>query len=106
MGHLMGDDIVDDRFGRKDEPPAEREIPPAEAASPSALRVTHTDPRQLASDPRRDGTGPVSELGARHRHEVITDAAFEMRGITAHPDLAITDRHRRRCRIFLAPDAV
>jgi hypothetical protein len=37
---------------------------------------------------------------------VITDAALEMRGIAAHPDLAVMDRHRRRCRVVLAPDAM
>jgi len=106
MRHLVRDDIVDDRLGRKDEPPAEREVPPAGAASPSALRITYGDPRQLASDSRREGTRPVGELDTRHRHEVITDAALEMCRITAHSDLAFTDRHRRSCQIVLAPDAV
>ena len=66
MRHLMRDDIVDDRFGRKNEPPAEREITPAGTASPSAFRITYPDPRQLASDPRREGPRPVGEFGARH----------------------------------------
>jgi hypothetical protein len=106
MGHLVRDDIVEDRFRRKDEPPTERKVPPAGAAPPSALRIAYNDPRQPASDPRCEGPRPLSELGARHRHEVITDTALEMRGIAAHTDLAVADRHRRRCRVVLAPDAM
>jgi len=106
MRHFVGDDIVDDRFGRKDEPPAEREISPAGAAPPSALRITHTDPRQLASDACCEGTRPAGELDARHSDEVITHTALEVRGIAAHPDLAVTDRHWRRCWVVLAPDAM
>src|SRR5580704_10933606 len=106
MCHLMGNDIVYDGFGRKDEPPAERQITPAGAASPSAFRIAYADPRQLAPDPRREATRPVGELGARHRHEVIMHPALEMGGIAAHPDLSLTDSHRRRCRVVLAPDAV
>src|SRR5271168_3180662 len=104
MRHLVRDDIVDDRLGRKDEPPAEREVPPAGAASPSALRITYGDPRQLASDSRREGTRPVGELDTRHRHEVITDTALDMREIAAHPDLSVTDSHRWRRSVVLAPD--
>src|SRR5271167_2511243 len=106
MRYLMGDDIVDDWFGRKDEPPAKREITPAGTASPSALRIAYTYPRQLASDPRSEGTRPVSKLDARHCLEVVTDAALEMRGIAAHPDLSVMDRYRRSCRVVLALDAM
>ena len=106
MRHLVRDDVVDDRFGRKNEPPAEREITPAGAAPPSALRIAYADPRQLASDPRREGPRPVGEFGARHSDEVITDAALDMRGIAAHPDLSVTDRHRRSRRVVLAPDTM
>jgi len=106
MRHLMGNDIVYDRSGCKDEPPAEREVAATGAAPPSAFRIAYTDPRQLASDPRREGTCPVGQLGACYCHEMITHPALDMRGIAAHPDLAITDRHRRHCRVVLAPDPV
>src|SRR5438552_18316786 len=106
MRHLMGNDIADDGFRRKDEPPAEREITPAGAAPPSALRVTHADPRQLATDPRREGTRSGSELDPRHCHEVITDAALEMRGIAAHPNFSATNQHRQSRCIVLPPDAM
>src|SRR6476646_2134742 len=75
MGHLVRDDVVYDRLGREDEPPAEREVTPAGAAPPSALRIAYADPRRLAFDPRRERARPGSELDARHSDEVITHTA-------------------------------
>src|SRR5690242_14353554 len=37
---------------------------------------------------------------------MLADSARDMRGLPAHPDLAITDRHRRRCGAVLTSDAV
>ena len=94
------------RLGREDQSPAEREGSRAGAASPAALRVAHADPRHTRPMPRSQSTRAPCELGPQPSREMIADPARQMRRIAAHPNFAVTDRHRRRGRVGLAADAM
>src|ERR1700686_2613687 len=106
MRHLVGDDIVEHRLGREDQPPAEREIAACRAASPAALRIAHSDSRHVVPDPCGEPTRPASELTLRLRHEVITDAARQMHWIAPHADFAVDDRDGGRAGFDRAADPV
>jgi len=106
MCHLVRNDIVDDPFGRKEQSPAEREIAPSGTAAPPALCVTHRDPRHASTDASRNPPCSSSELPPRHSSQMVADPARDMRAISAHPKLAITDRHRGCCGVSLASNGM
>src|SRR5258707_12941102 len=92
MRHLVGDDIVEHRLGREDQPPAEGEVAASRTASPAALRIAYSDSRHVVPDPRREPTRPASELTSRLCHRAITDAARQLHWIAPHPGFAIAQR--------------
>ena len=92
----MGHDVVDDLLGSKDQPPAERQISRCRTAAPAAFGVADTDPCDLAANAGGERPRPPRQLIVSQHGKMVAHAARQMRGIAAHPNLAIRNRHRRR----------
>ena len=106
MCHLVRNDIVDDPFGRKEQSPAECEIALSGTAAPAALCVTHRNLRHAPVDASRNPPCSSSELPPRNPNQMVADPVRDIRAISAHPNLAITDRHRGCCGVSLASNGM
>ena len=68
---LVGDDIVDHRFRREHQPPAERQVPRRRAASPAAFGVAHADPRDAPADAARRSRGRGADSSRRRKADQV-----------------------------------
>src|SRR5262249_44513347 len=106
MSHFVGDDIIEDRLRRKNQPPAEREVSGAGTASPTAFCVAHGDFDDLTADARGQLMRSLGELVCRVCREVATHPTREMHRIATYPDFTVAYHHARCDRIRLANDAM
>ena len=104
--HLVRDDVVDHRFRREDQPPAERQIALARTAAPAALGIAHRDPVHRLADPGGMVAGAVRQFAAGEMSEMVAHPPRQVRRVAAHPDLAVADFDRRRRRVRLTANAV
>ena len=94
MSHLVGNNIIDHRFGSEDQPPAEGKVTLFRAAAPPAPGVAYADPCHLVSDTGGQMLGALRKLGPGHHGEVVAHAARQICRIAANSDFAVADPDR------------